>query len=224
MLKKLKKKHLTQAVILGLLLAVPLGAQATDYTDTLTGTNEIYFDIRTYDDDSKTFSYAFDGDDRIKVDKSASKEDNIAVGGSQTGYNYNLGNLRYIDASTEHSYGQGNTNIASAIHVWVKDNTPGSLTLGDADIKSSSDAWYVTGIYLGPMGSMDDASPYYANMGKVHITAESNFSGEYGVDGNTGRAYGISSNGGASITLGNGSEIEAKGTGNWKIQAWGVSA
>lgn len=33
MLKKLKKKHLTQAVILGLLLAVPLGAQATEYND-----------------------------------------------------------------------------------------------------------------------------------------------------------------------------------------------
>lgn len=107
-MKKLKKKHLTQAVILGLLLAVPLGAQATTYNDLMVGYNsEDYFEDNLFIKDSTYNKILLPVDDHIEcsdyysnsagayVLKFDFKSDDTI--GSESNHVYNAINLRSIE-------------------------------------------------------------------------------------------------------------------------------
>lgn len=105
-LKKLKKKNLTQAVILGLLLAVPLGAQATEYTEPIKNISDSSLDtydttpnskgeyIRIDNADGKTHTYQFAPKDKLIV-----KNEQVAVEirNIDRSIKYDLTSLKHIE-------------------------------------------------------------------------------------------------------------------------------
>lgn len=134
MVMKIKKKKLTQAVILGLLLAVPLGAQADDYTTRILYID--YFQAGDYTgkknskneniktDDGTTHTFKFDSDDRLIVNNEYGA---VYISGTHANGIYDLESLNYIELidviDDKDNDGNFNTHNRIAVNVGWGSNT-----------------------------------------------------------------------------------------------------
>lgn len=201
-----KKKILAQAITLGLLLAMPLGVQATEYNVRVSD-KEAYYAAQLTEDNKKI------REDTGNISKYnfTSKDSIIFTGGPSAVYFVesenriiDLGELGNIECTR-------NDSSKNLMTIQIYGNDMMKLVLGDSNIKAEGNAKYMASIYARVNTVIE--------CGQVNISAVNLYTGN-----DRGTVKGVNVDYYSTLTLGNKSTISALGESGGFLKAWGISA